>query len=318
MDSSELSGGIAVIIPVYNRPTILQETLVSVLKQTLLPDKLIIIDDGSTDDTAMLAEKWLSDHADAVDWQVIRNPKAGAANARNDGFSKIGTLEYVAFLDSDDHWPKDFLERCVKSLEARSDAVATITERRYRILLEEPIQSTGGLEMVSDPIPWIFKNGAGIASCTLLRSAVVREVGAWPDSPTCEDTELFCLMSLKGPWVFSEGDPVVFHMGNAIDRNEAGNLSRKYADRESRWTRRLEEIYQKLLELDASIIDSAPLKASMANRWHRAAKYHRNASEWHEARFCLRRAIHWHPTKWKYWKRLFKVAFKSESDVHGK
>jgi len=306
MDNSSRRCGVAVIVPVFNRPTILVETLSVVMAQSLLPDELIVVDDGSTDDTALRAEEWLSAHADEVCWSVFKMPKAGAAKARNFGFSRMGDMDYVVFLDSDDHWPIDFLERCVQLLESNPNAVAATTERRYRLLLDEPTQSSGGLEMVSAPIPWMFRHGAGITSCSLLRSSVVREVGAWPQKAMCEDTELFCLLSLHGKWVFAEGAPVVFNLGSAAERNEECNLSRKYADRETLWARRLEEIYQKLAALDPSI-ELASLKASLSCRWYRAGKYHRKVHERAVARNCFLRAIRWQPLNVKYWRRWLQL-----------
>jgi len=303
------TSGIAVVIPVYNRASILRETLGYVITQSLLPDTIIIVDDGSTDDTADQMEMWLSEYAGRVEWKVIRKLKSTAAMARNVGFSQIGDAEYVAFLDSDDHWPKDFLERCVQELDAKPHAVAAITERRYRVFLDESTQSSGGLEMSNDPIAWIFKNGGGITSCSLLRSIVVREMAGWPETSPSEDAELFCSMSLRGPWVFAEGKPVTFHMGNAAEINEEVNLSRRYADREVRWAHSLERIYEKLLKLDSSL-NTEPLKISMAARWQRAHKYHISMSEWGKARACLVRAIHWHPWRWKYWSRLLKLGFR--------
>ena len=304
--------GVAVVIPVHNRPTILQETLVNVMRQTLLPNKLIIVDDGSSDDTASQAEDWLKANAGSVDWMLIRNSHSGAAIARTTGFKEIGDLQYVAFLDSDDHWPTDFLERCVANLEASPDAVLAITERKYRILADEMPQSSGGAEIVANPIPWLFEHGAGITSCSLLRTSSVRKVGGWPirlSGEGSDDSEFFCLLSLEGPWAFAEGEPVLFHIGNAVERNESVNLSRKYADRDLRWARSHEDIYQKLLKLDPSL-KTTRLKKSLADRWYRAGKHCHKVRDWSEARSCFRRALYWNSQKWIYWKRFLKSGFK--------
>ena len=301
--------GVAVVIPVYNRAKILQKTLEYVLAQALLPDKLIIVDDGSTDDTAGQTEKWLSDNAKELNWEIIRKSKSTAAKARNVGFAQIGNAKYVAFLDSDDHWPEDFLERCVRLLDSKPDAVGATAERHYRVFSGKQQQDTGGMKMTLDPVKWLFKHGGGIASCSLLNSKVVTELGGWPEEPASEDTELFCTMSLKGPWLFAEGRPVVFNIGNASENQEEGNLSLKYEKRELRWVNRLEGIYEKIIRLDTSL-NKGPLKKLIAVRWRRACKYHLKRSEWSEARSCIRRAIHWHPWCFKYWRHLIKIAFK--------
>ncbi|HKK19558.1 MAG TPA: glycosyltransferase family A protein, partial [Opitutales bacterium] len=174
MTGSDLTAEVAVVIPVYNRPTILLETLECVFRQTLLPRRVIVVDDGSTDNTADSAEAWLRSQDSIVETSVIRLPKSTAAAARNAGFKMIGDVEYLAFLDSDDHWPTDFLERCVSALSKAPDAVAAITDRRYQLFLDEPVQTSGGEAMVRDPVPWMFEHGAGIASCSLIR----REIAA--------------------------------------------------------------------------------------------------------------------------------------------
>ncbi len=309
MEKCHSNRGIAIVIPVYNRAKILQETLQYVIAQTLPPNKLIIVDDGSTDDTATQTEKWLSNHAGHIDWKVIRKPKSTAAKTRNVGFSHIEDAQYVAFLDSDDHWPDDFLERCVKSLESRPDAVAATTERSYRMFLNGPTQSAGGLDLTSDPITWIFKHGGGITSCSLLRSRIVADLGGWPEVDPSEDTELFCMMSLKGPWVIAEGKPVIFNIGNASQKEEECNLSSQYADREERWVARLENIYEKITLLDPSI-RTAPLKKAMASRWHRASKFYKKIPKWHKARSCINRSLYWNPWRWKYRKASLKIRLK--------
>ena len=96
-----------VIIPVRNRPRLIQTCLDSVRAQTLQPSAVIVVDDGSTDETpAVLAEY-------ASGWSrlhVIRSEHGGAAQARNIGVAAC-QAPFVAFLDSDDVWHPEKLER---------------------------------------------------------------------------------------------------------------------------------------------------------------------------------------------------------------
>ncbi|MDB6030412.1 MAG: glycosyl transferase family 2 [Verrucomicrobiales bacterium] len=88
---------VTAIIPTYNRAAMLAQALKSALEQTRPPDEIIVVDDGSTDNTAEV----VASHGARV--RYIRQDNAGAAAARNRGL-KESQSEYIAFLDSDDLW----------------------------------------------------------------------------------------------------------------------------------------------------------------------------------------------------------------------
>lgn len=87
----------SVIIPTYNRASLLQQTLESVWRQTLSDYEVIVVDDGSTDETAA----YLSQISDRIATQIQGN--SGPGVARNKG-AEVARGEYLAFLDSDDLW----------------------------------------------------------------------------------------------------------------------------------------------------------------------------------------------------------------------
>lgn len=104
-DGDDLAGdrrtdGIAVIIPAFNAAGTIGETLDSVVAQTLRPSEVVVVDDGSTDATAVIAQ--------ARGVRVISVPNAGAASARNVGL-RATTAPWIAFLDADDIWEPDKL-----------------------------------------------------------------------------------------------------------------------------------------------------------------------------------------------------------------
>lgn len=100
---------ISVIIPTYNRADKLRTAIDSVLQQTYAPIELIVIDDGSADDTKVLMKEFPGA-------TYIIQPHAGQAAARNNGLKHANGV-IIASLDSDDMWNPDFLERCVEKLE---------------------------------------------------------------------------------------------------------------------------------------------------------------------------------------------------------
>src|SRR3989338_2611340 len=109
---------VSVILPTYNRAAWLGRAITSVLRQTYRELELIVVDDGSVDDTPKLRETW--ERADArIRW--IRRDHQGAAAARNTGLANAqGDL--VAFCDSDDEWLEHKLERQVAYLDRHTGA----------------------------------------------------------------------------------------------------------------------------------------------------------------------------------------------------
>jgi len=101
---------ISVIIPTYNRRRQVLEALASVQAQTLAPSEIVVVDDGSTDDT--------EDHLSKLGGEIryIRTENRGVSSARNHGI-RMAKGEWIAFLDSDDEWDPSKLARqisCVK------------------------------------------------------------------------------------------------------------------------------------------------------------------------------------------------------------
>jgi glycosyltransferase involved in cell wall biosynthesis len=93
---------ISVVIPCYNGARVIRTTVESVLAQTLSPLEVIVVDDGSTDDSAAIAE------ALGPPVRVIRQPNQGESVARNRGIDEAKG-EWVAFLDADDLWKPEKL-----------------------------------------------------------------------------------------------------------------------------------------------------------------------------------------------------------------
>lgn len=102
---------ISVIIPLYNKEREIEGTLRSVLAQTLQPDEIIVVDDGSTDRSAEAVRKVAEEAsgcpgAPAV--RLLRQPNGGVSAARNRGIAEAAG-DYVALLDADDEWEPGFL-----------------------------------------------------------------------------------------------------------------------------------------------------------------------------------------------------------------
>src|SRR6187551_867813 len=103
------SSDIAVVIPTFNRANLVGRAIESVLNQTVAPAEIIVVDDGSTDETASVCRRY----GTRVRYQWQKN--AGASASRNLGI-KLASRPWIAFLDSDDYWTNEHLERMTNAI----------------------------------------------------------------------------------------------------------------------------------------------------------------------------------------------------------
>lgn len=110
---------VSVIIPVYNAEKYITATISSVLAQTYKDLEIIVIDDCSTDASKECIEKLCEQHSNII--YHLQEKNAGVAVARNKGLD-IATGRYIAFLDSDDEWKKEKLEKQMELIERQKAA----------------------------------------------------------------------------------------------------------------------------------------------------------------------------------------------------
>lgn len=115
---------ISVVIPLYNKAQSIRKTLDSVLAQTYKDFEIVVVDDGSTDGSAEVAEAMLREckvYGVECRGKVIRKANGGVSSARNIGVMEAKG-EYVAFLDGDDLWHPEYLEALAGLIEDYPDA----------------------------------------------------------------------------------------------------------------------------------------------------------------------------------------------------
>lgn len=113
---------VSIIVPVYNGASVVGRAIESVLRQNYSNIELIIIDDGSTDDTKRICDKYAERYSYI---RVFSIPNGGVSNARNYGIS-VSHGEYIAFLDADDELVPEFISISMKLMkENYADVVAT-------------------------------------------------------------------------------------------------------------------------------------------------------------------------------------------------
>ncbi|MGJ8638548.1 MAG: glycosyltransferase family 2 protein [Opitutaceae bacterium] len=112
---------ISVIIPTYNRGHFITDALHSVLAQTYRPIQIIVIDDGSTDDTEVIVQKWRSDKIDGVEsanqcsLNYLKQANSGPSAARNLGLENASG-DFIHFLDSDDRIHSELYQKSIASI----------------------------------------------------------------------------------------------------------------------------------------------------------------------------------------------------------
>ncbi|WP_338854346.1 glycosyltransferase family 2 protein [Clostridium perfringens] len=97
---------ISVIVPVYNVENYLEECIESLIKQTLLPFEIILVNDGSTDNSGLICDKYSQEYSFIL---TVHKKNAGLGMARNTGLDYVSG-DYVTFIDSDDFFDKDYIK----------------------------------------------------------------------------------------------------------------------------------------------------------------------------------------------------------------
>ena len=184
---------VSVIIPTYNRGRVVGEAVDSVLAQAYSNYELIVVDDGSTDNTASILKAY------GRRIHVLRQQNRGVSAARNTGIrSAAGDL--IAFLDSDDLWLPSKLGHQVAFFQQHPDAVACQTEETW---IRNGVRVNPG-KRHRKPSGMIFEPSLELClvspSAVMIRRSLFDRVGLFDESlPACEDYDLWLRISCRFP-----------------------------------------------------------------------------------------------------------------------
>ncbi|MFN9620170.1 MAG: glycosyltransferase family 2 protein [Synechococcaceae cyanobacterium] len=185
-----IEGLITTIIPVYNRPHLLQEAVQSVLQQQYPHTEIIIIDDGSTDDTPERATALMAAHPSRI--RLLQQPNSGPGRARQHGIDHARG-EFIQFLDSDDLLlPEKFL-RQVAALRQNPEAeIAYGKSYEENHMLGAP-RCSGPMRATGIPLrhlfPRLLNERWWTTSCPLYRKRLLDRIGPIQDWINEEDWE---------------------------------------------------------------------------------------------------------------------------------
>jgi glycosyltransferase involved in cell wall biosynthesis len=163
---------ISVVIPAFNASKYIAETIRSVLRQTLPADEVLVIDDGSSDDTGAIAASF------GPPVRVIRIPNSKLPAARNRGV-KEAKGEWIAFIDADDLWADNKLERQMQELSRHPEADLCYTGR---VLLDESPDAPVLRDVINVPPAAmigeeLLRTNKFAPSCVVIRRSTFLSVG---------------------------------------------------------------------------------------------------------------------------------------------
>ncbi|MFT4515286.1 MAG: glycosyltransferase involved in cell wall biosynthesis [Planctomycetota bacterium] len=199
---------VTVIVPAFNAAPFLGVTLEALQSQTTAPEQIIVVDDGSTDGTAALAEQ--------MGVRVIKQDQKGPGAARNRGIEAADT-EFVAFCDADDWYVPDKLERALDMLE-RLGASCTATDAW--VVRDDRVQ---GRKNEQRPVPgvltfeFLLRGNPIVCSSVVARRDAVINAGAFDEAPeliATEDYDLWLRMAVKEPIAYASR-PMTFYRVHA-------------------------------------------------------------------------------------------------------
>lgn len=196
----------AAVIPVRNRPQLVREAIASVQAQTAPLDEIVVIDDGSTDDTPGVVSD-LS-RADPRIRLVVLPQRAGASAARNIGVA-VSRCEWISFLDSDDQWLPDKHQYQVAALR-ESAAIAGFTGTIYR---------TGAVNPPATLDLAALRRGnclGGSSIATVKRTAFEAVGGFDATLPSCQDWDLWLRLRQFGDFSLIQRPLVVYDSSSPV------------------------------------------------------------------------------------------------------
>jgi glycosyltransferase involved in cell wall biosynthesis len=183
---------VSIIIPVYNASKHIVRALDSIKNQTYKNYEVIVIDDGSTDDSSTIIENH------GIDLKLIKQTNGGASSARNVGI-KAATGKYIAFLDSDDEWLPSKLLVQITQIE-KNNALIAVYCRDYNLREVSNIDSSSLPALINKNCEEIFRQPYNLTTSSfLIKTIVIRELGGFDENlQTAEDIDLYLKASLYG------------------------------------------------------------------------------------------------------------------------
>jgi glycosyltransferase involved in cell wall biosynthesis len=206
---------VSILIPAFNAAPWIAHTLESALAQTWPRKEIVVIDDGSTDDTAQVVRRYVSRQV-----QLVQQPRLGPSAAQNEAL-RHAQGEFIQRLDADDLLGPDKIARQIARLAGATDCIAAGEWARFHVQAREAAFGVPRVAADLDPVEWLIRECAGGAPMLqpglwLAPRGLVDAAGPWDDRLTLNnDFEYFVRVLLTSREVrFCEGARLYYRSGN--------------------------------------------------------------------------------------------------------
>ena len=210
-------------VPSYNHAPFIEKCLTSIIDQTLAPAKLLVIDDGSKDDSPRIIERVLKDCP--FDAELIVRENRGLCATLNQGFS-LSEGKYFAYIGSDDYWLPGFFEARARLMEKRPEAVLGFG---HAYLIDETGETFGCTAETDEewakypdgnPRRMLLNGVSPVSSTVFYRRAALEKV-RWNEKSRLEDYEMYVRIAALGDFAF---DPQVLSVWRHHSYNTSKDL----------------------------------------------------------------------------------------------
>ena len=284
---------ISVITPTYNRARFLPAAVASVLSQTFGDFELIIVDDGSEDNTPDVLKPFFADRR----VRYVYQENQGQSHARNLAL-KQATGDFIAFLDSDDVWARDKLEKQLAVFRANSEVdivhgdEATINEQGSVVSLQNMRRYSGRITR------YLLADNSVSITTALVRRRCFDEMGGFDTSVgVADDYELWLRFSARYCYQYEPGIVASYRvMADQISSDKR----RRYAANE--------RIIQQFLARYGEVLSPGERRWGLARFHCRKARYFASAGERGKAVGAIAGALHNAPLDSVVWRALYRVA----------
>ncbi|HEY1404955.1 MAG TPA: glycosyltransferase [Pyrinomonadaceae bacterium] len=219
-ETNNAAAAVSVVVPSFNHAPFIERTLRSVFRQTLAPLELVVIDDGSRDDSPRIIERVLRDCPVACEF--IARENRGLPATLNEGFARATRGRYFAYLGSDDLWFPQFLRARVELLESHPRALLAYGNAYSIDAADRIIDCTSDWARYcdGDVRRMLLETLAPLSPTVVYRRAALCE-HRWNEAARLEDYELYLRLSVDGEFAF---DPRVLSAWRQHGYNTSRNL----------------------------------------------------------------------------------------------
>jgi alpha-1,3-rhamnosyltransferase len=217
---------VSVVVPSHNHAHFVEKCLRSIMKQSAQPLELLVIDDGSSDDSVRIIERTLKDCTFTCDF--VARPNRGLSATLNEGLRR-SRGEYFAYLGSDDLWLPQFLSARAELLAAQPNAVLAYGHA-YSIDDSERIidcSTDWAAYVAGDARRMLLTTLAPLSPTVVYRRSALERHG-WNENARLEDYELYLRLSTDGDFAF---DPRILSAWRQHEANASSNTAMMFQEK---------------------------------------------------------------------------------------